>query len=131
MNAEEIRNYSLEKKDVLETFPFGDDVLVFKVNNKIFLLLSISEETVSINLKCDPDKALELREEYPDVIIPGYHMNKKHWNTVYPLIVSKSLVLEMIDDSYNLVSQKKKNINEKWCFNCNGLTGGISFLFFR
>ena len=113
MNAEEIRNYSLEKKDVLETFPFGDDVLVFKVNNKIFLLLSISEETVSINLKCDPDKALELREEYPDVIIPGYHMNKKHWNTVYPLIVSKSLVLEMIDDSYNLVSQKKKNINEK------------------
>ena len=113
MNAEEIRNYSLKKKDVLETFPFGDDVLVFKVNNKIFLLLSISEETVSINLKCDPDKALELREEYPDVIIPGYHMNKKHWNTVYPLIVSKSLVLEMIDDSYNLVSQKKKNINEK------------------
>ena len=113
MNAEEIRNYSLEKKDVLETFPFGDDVLVFKVNNKIFLLLSISEETVSINLKCDPDKALELREEYPDVIIPGYHMNKKHWNTVYPLIVSKNLVLEMIDDSYNLVSQKKINLNEK------------------
>ena len=113
MNAEEIRNYSLEKKDVLETFPFGDDVLVFKVNNKIFLLLSITEETVSINLKCDPDKALELREEYPDVIIPGYHINKKHWNTVYPLAVSKSLVLEMIDVSYNLVSQKKKNINEK------------------
>ena len=113
MDAEEIRNYALEKKGVTESFPFGDDVLVFKVNNKIFLLLSISEETVSINLKCDPDKALELREEYPDVIIPGYHMNKKHWNTVYPLIVSKSLVLEMIDDSYNLVSQKKKNINEK------------------
>ena len=113
MNAEEIRNYSLEKKDVLETFPFGDGVLVFKVNNKIFLLLSITEETVSINLKCDPDKAVELREEYPDVIIPGYHMNKKHWNTVFPFLVNKSLVLEMIDDSYNLVSQKKKNINEK------------------
>ena len=113
MDAEEIRNYALEKKGVTESFPFGDDVLVFKVNNKIFLLLSISEETVSINLKCDPDKALELREEYPDVIIPGYHMNKKHWNTVYPLIVSKSLVLEMIDDSYNLVSQKKINLNEK------------------
>ena len=113
MNAEEIRNYSLEKKDVLETFPFGEGVLVFKVNNKIFLLLSITEETVSINLKFDPDKAVELREEYPDLIIPGYHMNKKHWNTVYPLLVNKSLVLEMIDDSYNLVSQKKKNINEK------------------
>ena len=113
MNAEEIRNYSLKKKDVLETFPFGEGVLVFKVNNKIFLLLSITEETVSINLKCDPDKAVELREEYPDVIIPGYHMNKKHWNTIYPLLIKKSLVLEMIDDSYNLVSQKKKNINEK------------------
>ena len=113
MNAEEIRNYSLEKKDVLETFPFGEGVLVFKVNNKIFLLLSITEETVSINLKCDPDKALELREEYPDVIIPGYHMNKKHWNTIYPLLIKKSLVLEMIDDSYNLVSQKKINLNEK------------------
>ena len=108
MNAEEIRNYSLEKKDVLETFPFGEGVLVFKVNNKIFLLLSITEETVSINLKCDPDKAVELREEYFDVIIPGYHMNKKHWNTIYPLLIKKSLVLEMIDDSYKLVLNKKK-----------------------
>ena len=108
MNAEEIRNYSLKKKDVLETFPFGEGVLVFKVNNKIFLLLSITEETVSINLKCDPDKAVELREEYPDVIIPGYHMNKKHWNTIYPLLIKKSLVLEMIDDSYKLVLNKKK-----------------------
>ena len=108
MNAEEIRNYALEKKDVLETFPFGEGVLVFKVNNKIFLLLSITEETVSINLKCDPDKASELREEYPDVIIPGYHMNKKHWNTIYPLLIKKSLVMEMIDDSYNLVINKKK-----------------------
>ena len=108
MNAEEIRNYSLKKKDVLETFPFGEGVLVFKVNNKIFLLLSITEETVSINLKCDPDKAVELREEYPNVIIPGYHMNKKHWNTIYPLLIKKSLVMEMIDDSYNLVLNKKK-----------------------
>ena len=108
MNAEEIRNYSLEKKDVLETFPFGEGVLVFKVNNKIFLLLSITEETVSINLKCDPDKAVELREEYPDVVVPGYHMNKKHWNTIYPLLIKKSLVLEMIDDSYKLVLNKKK-----------------------
>ena len=108
MNAEEIRNYSLEKKDVLETFPFGEGVLVFKVNNKIFLILFITEETVSINLKCDPDKAVELREEYPDVIISGYHMNKKHWNTIYPLLIKKSLVLEMIDDSYKLVLNKKK-----------------------
>ena len=108
MNAEEIRNYALGKKGVEETFPFGEGVLVFKVSNKIFLLLSIAEENVSINLKCEPDKAVELREEYPDVIIPGYHMNKKHWNTVYPLLLNKSLVLEMIDDSYNLVVNKKK-----------------------
>ena len=108
MNAEEIRNYSLKKKDVLETFPFGEGVLVFKANNKIFLLLSIAEEILSINLKCDPDKAVGLREEYPDVIIPGYHMNKKHWNTIYPLLIKKSLVLEMIDDSYNLVVKMKK-----------------------
>ena len=108
MNAEDVRNYVLDKKDVEETFPFGEGVLVFKVNNKIFLLLSITEETVTINLKCEPDKAVELREEYPDVIIPGYHMNKKHWNTVYPLRLSRSLVLEMIEDSYNLVANKKK-----------------------
>ena len=113
MDAEEIRNYALGKENIEESFPFGEDVLVYKVNNKIFLLLSISEENISINLKCDPEKAMGLRDEYPDVIIPGYHMNKKHWNTVYPLLVNKSLVLEMIDDSYNLVSQKKKNINEK------------------
>ena len=108
MNAEEIRNYALDKKDVEETFPFGESVLVFKVNNKIFLLLLIDDIAISINLKCDPDKALELREEYPNIIIPGYHMNKKHWNTVYPSLLSKSLVLEMIDDSYNLVANKKK-----------------------
>ena len=108
MNAEEIRNYALDKRDVEETFPFGKSVLVFKVNNKIFLLLSIDDMAISINLKCDPDKALELREEYPNIIIPGYHMNKKHWNTIYPLLLSKSLVLEMIDDSYNLVANKKK-----------------------
>ena len=108
MNAEDVRNYALDKKDVEETFPFGEGVLVFKVRNKIFLLLSIAEETVSINLKCEPDKAVELREEYPDIITPGYHMNKKYWNTVYPLLLSKSLVLEMIDESYNLVANKKK-----------------------
>ena len=108
MNAEEIRNYALDKKDVEETFPFGEGVLVFKVNNKIFLLLSIAGEALSINLKCELDKAVLLREQYPDVIIPGYHMNKKHWNTAYPLFLRKSLVLEMIDDSYNLVANKKK-----------------------
>ncbi len=108
MNAEEIRSYVLEKNDFTESFPFGNNVLVFKTKGKIFLLLSLDEAAVSFNVKCDPEKAMELRDEYPDVITPGYHMNKKHWNTIYPLLIKKSLVLEMIDDSYNLVSQKIK-----------------------
>ena len=108
MNAEEIRNYILKKNDVTESFPFGNNVLVFKTKGKIFLLLPLDEAAVSFNVKCDPEKAIELRDEYPDVIIPGYHMNKKHWNTIYPLLIKKSLLLEMIDDSYNLVMNKKK-----------------------
>ena len=108
MNAEEIRNYVLEKNDVTESFPFGNNVLVFKTKGKIFLLISLNEAAVSFNVKCDPEKAMELRDEYPDVITPGYYMNKKHWNTIYPLLIKKSLVLEMIDDSYNLVMKKKK-----------------------
>ena len=108
MDAEEIRNYALEKNDVTESFPFGEEVLVFKVNAKIFLLLSLNEDSLSMNLKCDPDKAVKLREEFPEGILPGYHMNKKHWNTIYPLKLKKSLVLVMINDSYDLVLKKKK-----------------------
>ncbi len=108
MNAEEIRNYALDKDNVTESFPFGDAVVVFKVNGKIFLLLSLIEEQMSINLKCDPDKVIELREEFPDTILPGYHMNKMHWNTVLPELLKKELVIEMIDDSYDLVSKKKR-----------------------
>jgi predicted DNA-binding protein (MmcQ/YjbR family) len=103
MNAEEIRNYVLKKNDVTESFPFGEGVLVFKVNNKMFLLLALNEEKVSINVKCDPDKAVELREDYPELILPGYHMNKTHWNTLLPEALKKVLVFEMIDDSYDLV----------------------------
>lgn len=108
MNAEDIRNYVLKKNDVTESFPFGDEVLVFKTNAKIFLLLSLSEDGISVNLKCDPDKAIQLREEYPEVIIPGYHMNKKHWNTVFAEVLKNDLLIEMIDDSYDLVIKKKR-----------------------
>ena len=108
MNAEEIRNYALEKNDVTESFPFGEGVLVFKVCGKIFLLLSLNTEAISMNLKCDPDKAVELREAFPERILPGFHMNKKHWNTLFPLKLKKALVLEMINDSYDLVLIKKK-----------------------
>lgn len=108
MNAEEIRNYGLDKNDVSESFPFGVETFVYKVNNKIFMLMNLTQDSVSINLKCNPEKAVDLREEYPEIIIPGYHMNKMHWNTVFPQNLRKELVIEMIDESYNLVFKKKK-----------------------
>lgn len=105
MNIETIREYCLSKKDVEEGFPFGDDTLVFKVKSKIFLLIGLNNDTLQFNVKCNPEKAIELREQYNSVI-PGYHMNKKHWNTI--LIdgsVSSKLIKEWIDDSYNLVKK--------------------------
>ncbi len=107
MNAEEIREYALQKENVTEDFPFGESTLVFKINNKIFLLLSIDEIPIRFNVKCDPEKAIELREQYPDNILPGYHMNKKHWNTVIAQNINKKLLTEMIDHSYDLVNKKK------------------------
>lgn len=108
MEVDEIRDYCLAKEDVTEGFPFGPSVLVFKTRGKMFLLMMIDEVPISINLKCNPEKALELREAY-SCVLPGYHMNKKHWNTVVlesglPL---KSLT-EWIDDSYNLVRPKRE-----------------------
>lgn len=110
MNAEVLREHVLAKyPDAEEGFPFGEDTLVFKVNNKIFLLVSLSAAPLQFNAKCDPEKALELREAYPENVLPGYHMNKKHWNTVIVEgTISKKLLTEMIDDSYQLVKGKKK-----------------------
>lgn len=106
MNIEDIRDYCLLKPGAEETLPFGPDTLVYKVNSKVFLLMGINSEQLSFNVKCDPDKALELREEYP-CVIPGYHMNKKHWNTIIvDGTVSNKLLKEWIDDSYNLVNKK-------------------------
>jgi predicted DNA-binding protein (MmcQ/YjbR family) len=109
MNIESVREYVLGKPSVTEGFPFGDSVIVYKVNDKMFLLLPLDTRPLQFNVKCDPDKAIELREEYPDAVLPGYHMNKKHWNTV---IVNGSLsnqqLLAMIDESYKLVFGKKK-----------------------
>ena len=79
MNIEEIRLYCLSKNGVSESFPFNDTALVFKVMGKMFALLNISGNLI-LNLKCDPEKAISLREHY-DSVIPGYHMSKKHWNT--------------------------------------------------
>jgi predicted DNA-binding protein (MmcQ/YjbR family) len=103
MELDCLRNYLLIKKGAQEGFPFGPDVMVFKVLGKMFALIAWTERPLRINLKCDPELALHLREMY-EAIIPGYHMNKKHWNTV---ILDGSIpaeeILIMIDDSYNLV----------------------------
>ena len=80
MNIEHLREYCISKEFVTEEFPFDNDTLVFKVQGKMFALISISDPR-SVNLKCDPEYAIELREQY-DAVQPGYHMNKKHWNTV-------------------------------------------------
>jgi len=102
MNIETIREYCISKKDATESFPFGDDTLVFKVHGKIFALVNLDGD-LSINLKCDPVHALELRERYSSVT-PGYHMNKKHWNTV---LIDGSIpdkeIYSWIDHSYDLI----------------------------
>jgi len=105
MNIETLREYCLSKKAVTEDFPFGEDTLVFRVLNKIFLLVSLSSNPLQFNAKCDPDKVIELRDQY-DAVQPGYHMNKKHWNTVIMNgSLSNAQLKEMIDDSYNLIVQ--------------------------
>lgn len=89
---------------VEETLPFGPDTLVYKVYGKVFALTGLDGEEFSVNLKCDPDRSLELRDEYPDGITPGWHMNKKHWNTVFfESGISDKLLKELIDHSYKLV----------------------------
>ncbi len=103
MNIEEIREYCLSKPAVTEGLPFNDTALVFKVAGKMFALLDLSEDHRGIALKCDPELAIELREQYPEVT-GAYHFNKKHWNTV--LIdgsISDRFIREWIDHSYELV----------------------------
>ena len=106
MNIEILREYCISKKNVTESFPFGDDTLVFKTEGRIFALANL-EGDLSINLKCDPARAIELRERYSSVI-PGYHMNKRHWNTIYiDGSVPDKEVFSWIDHSYELVVNKK------------------------
>ena len=103
MNIEAYRNFCLSFPGATEDLPFDENTLCFKVMGKIFSICDI-EEFESINLKCDPVKAIELREQFPDIVVPGYHMNKKHWNTVSMKDnLSDELIKEWITDSYNLV----------------------------
>lgn len=107
LHLEDLRQYCLLKPGVEESFPFDETTLVFKVNGKMFLLVGLDSEQLSFNVKCDPDIALELRETYA-AVQPGYHMNKKHWNTV--LVdgsIGRSVLYGFIDASYELVSAKK------------------------
>jgi predicted DNA-binding protein (MmcQ/YjbR family) len=107
MDIDWLRNYCLAKPGVTETLPFGPDVLVFKVAGKIFLLCPLDSEQFQFNVKCDPELAEELREQF-NCVQPGYHMNKKHWNTI--LVdgsISSKQIKEWIDHSYDLVAKKK------------------------
>jgi len=108
MHIEEFRDYCLAKKGVEETFPFGEQTLVFKVMGKMFALTGLENEVFKVNLKCDPERSIELREEYED-IQPGWHMSKKHWNTVvFEGELEEKMLLELVDHSYDLVVQSLK-----------------------
>ena len=117
MNVEEFHRYCMAKPGVEETFPFGEETLVFKVMGKIFAITGLDADEFRVNLKCDPERAIELREQHHQ-IIPGWHMNKQHWNTVYfEDGLPESLLRELIDDSYDLIAaslpKKVKNELEK------------------
>ncbi len=104
LNIEELRLYCLSKAATDESLPFGEDTLVFKVLGKMFALTSLSSTELSVNLKCEPSQAIELREEYPGTVLPGYHMSKKHWNTVMiDGTLPDETLKQWIDNSYDLV----------------------------
>jgi len=105
MNIEEFRSYCLSKPYVTEEFPFDETTLVFKVVGKMFALSGLERQPPAVNLKCDPERSIELREEYDGTIISGFHMNKKHWNTVEINSLPRDLITELIDHSYDLVVQ--------------------------
>ncbi len=103
MNIEILQQHCLSKKGVTEELPFGPDNLVYKVGGKMFLLASLDADPLQFNIKCDPDEAEQLRSEHA-CVLPGYHMNKKHWNTVIADgSVSNRQLLQWIDTSYQLV----------------------------
>ncbi len=105
MNVESYRDYCMAKAEVTESFPFDKSTLVFKVLGKMFALSNV-DKFEFINLKCDPEYAIELREKYTE-IRPGYHMNKKLWNSVYTDgVLSDKMIKSLIDDSYNLIIAK-------------------------
>ena len=117
MHIENLRDYCLSLFSVTEETPFGPDTLVFKVGGKVFLLVGLDQiEDIRFNVKCDPEYAIELREQHEQTVLPGYHMNKKHWNTVCcNRELSDSKLKELIDHSYELVyNSLPKSIKDKF-----------------
>ncbi len=103
MNVEELRDYCLSLKGTTESFPFDEFSLVLKVQGKMFALIPLDNPETQIALKCDPEKAIALREEY-SAVVPAWHFNKKHWNTVFiDNRLTRKLICEWIDNSYQLV----------------------------
>lgn len=107
MNIEAFRGYCLAKKGTEECFPFDEVTLVFKVMGKMFAITGLDDEEFKVNLKCDPERAIALREQYPEDVLAGWHMSKKHWNTVlFESDLDDSFLKELIDHSYDLVVSK-------------------------
>ena len=106
MDIVAFRDYVIEKKGVTEDLPFDESILAFRVGNKIFALTNLDAAEFSVNLKGKPEDNITNREKYPEAVTPGYHMNKKHWNTVFPNNgLTSQVFLQMVDESYDLVFQ--------------------------
>lgn len=115
MNVEELRHYCLAKKGVEETFPFDEHTLVFKVMGKMFALIPLERRPPQVNLKCEPERAIGLREEHDGIITLGYHMSKIHWNTLFYENLAPELIMQLIDHSYELVvSGLTKKLKAEW-----------------
>ncbi|MCK5740869.1 MAG: MmcQ/YjbR family DNA-binding protein, partial [Chlorobi bacterium] len=113
MNLETFREFCLSLKDTSEDTPFDETTLVFRVNNRIFAITDLEDLPFRFNLKCDPERAIELREEY-DCVIPGYHCSKKHWNTIIPdETISDDLIIELTKHSYQLIFDKLKKADKE------------------
>ncbi|WP_175411150.1 MmcQ/YjbR family DNA-binding protein [Streptomyces sp. TRM64462] len=103
MTPDELRVFCLDFNAAVEDFPFGPETSVFKVAGKMFALSALDGRPLTVNLKCEPENALRLRAEHPELIVPGWHMNKRHWNTVRADALPAGLVRELVEDSYDLV----------------------------
>lgn len=112
MNLLELKKYCMGKKGTTYDFPFDEKTLVFRVGGKIYALTNIVNKDLTVNLKSNPEIALDLRKEYTEVV-PGYHMNKKHWNTVdFAKDIKRDKLLWMVDHSYDLVFSRLKKLDK-------------------